>query len=81
MQQPSNPAACGPSLAVAYLCHAVVQPKGIAQGKHLLPHQQVGRRAQRDRLELCGLLLRALQLQHGHILVRVSGYELHSQQV
>ena len=60
----------------AHLGHAVVQAEGVAQGEHLLPHQQVGRAAHRDWLQLGRLLLRALQLQDRDVLVWVPRDEL-----
>lgn len=60
-------------------CQGVIQAKRVANGKHLLAHKQVGRVAKADSLEVMHFLLRAQQLQDGHILVRVPADELQQQ--
>ena len=60
----------------AHLRERVVQAERVANGIDLLPHLQPSRGAQCDRLKLCQLFRRRVQLQHCHIFVGIPANEL-----
>ena len=66
-------------LSVVLLRSLARQGCRLTDGKHLLAHEQIGGVAKADCLQVMQLLLRAQQLQHGHILVGVPADELQQQ--